>query len=423
MISSPFDRSKIPHKPGVYIYKDVNGKILYVGKAIDLFSRVSSYFQENQIYPKTKALVEKIADVETIIVESELEALILEANLIKKFLPPYNVKLTDDKDYLYILITKEPYPKVITGRKADLKTAKEFFGPFPSSRVVRDTLKKIRRVFPWCANPPKSSSSKLKPCFYRHLGLCPGPCSGEVNAQEYNKILNRFSKFMQGKKEDLIADLEMEMAEKVKTLKFEDAAHIKKTIEGIRYILQQNKTSLYLENPNFIEDQNQKGLAQLQIALHLKNMPERIECFDISNIQGTEATGSMVVLTHGDIDKSQYRKFKIQITGKPNDVGMHKEMMRRRLGHPEWPFPDLMIIDGGRGQVRGVKAELDKKGIDIPIYGLAKRLEWLYHPDEEIVKLSKSSLAIRLLQKIRDEAHRFAITYHRKLRTAKGMRV
>ncbi len=454
MIPSPFDRSKIPHKPGVYIYKDRDGEILYVGKAIDLFSRVSSYFQENQIYPKTKALVEKIADVETIVVESELEALILEANLIKKFLPPYNIKLTDDKDYLYILITKETFPKVITGRKADLKTAKEFFGPFPSARVVRDTLKKLRRVFPWCSNPPKlggrvqglgfrsgrsgflengtlldndhKSSEVLaktgqRPCFYRHLGLCPGACTGEITAKDYQKILTRFAKFMQGKKEDVIADLEAEMAECVKKLEFEQAAYIKKTIIGIHYILQQNKVSVYLENPNFVEDQNQRSLEQLQRALRLTKLPERIECFDISNIQGTEATGSMVVLTNGEIDKSQYRKFKIHITGKPNDVGMHKEMMQRRLGHPEWPFPDLMIIDGGRGQVRGAKEELEKKGVDIPIFGLAKRLEWLYHPEEEIIKLPTSSLAIRLLQKIRDEAHRFAITYHRKLRNKKGL--
>jgi excinuclease ABC subunit C len=148
----------------------------------------------------------------------------------------------------------------------------------------------------------------------------------------------------------------------------------------------------------------------------LPTLPERIECYDISNIQGENATGSMVVLTNGEIDKSQYRKFKIKITGKPNDYAMHQEMMQRRLTHDEWPLPDLFIIDGGRGQVRASFAELEKKGLQIPMYGIAKRMEWLYPPNGEVVKIAKSRLSLRLLQKIRDEAHRFAITYHRKLR-------
>ena len=412
MIPNFLAKSSLPHKSGVYQFKDKKENILYVGKAIDLYHRVASYFSKD-VNGKTAILVSKIAGVETIIVESELETLILEANLIKKYLPKFNVRLMDDKDYLYIGITKEDYPKVITIRKQDLKSVKKFFGPFPSGRTVKDTLKRLRRVFPWCSSPPKK---ELRACFYYHLGLCPGVCIGAISKVEYNKTINRFSKFLDGKKEELIKELMEEMAESSKNQLFEKAGAVKKIIEGINYLTQINRVSAYLENPNFLEDEKKQTLIDLQKDLNLSKIPERIEGYDISNIQGKEAVGSMVVLTNGEIDKSQYRKFKMRVSGRPNDVGMHREMMRRRLRHTEWPFPDLIIVDGGRGQVRGVKEELGTKNLEIPIYGLAKRMEWLYPPEGEILKLPKKSLSLRALQKLRDESHRFAITYHRKLR-------
>lgn len=417
MTATPIDRSKIPHKPGVYIYRNQSGEIIYVGKAIDLFHRVASYFNARNHDPKTAHLVANIHSVETIVVESELEALILEANLIKKHLPQYNIKLTDDKDYLYIGVTKELYPKILTARKQDLGQFKKYFGPFPSARVVKTTLKRLRRTFPWCNNPPKEGTKKFKPCFYYHLGQCAGPCAGKIDAKEYNQIISRFIKFMDGKSEQLVKELIKEMDQASGKQDFERAQSLKKTLEGIQYLLQSNKTSNYLENPNFLEDQRQKSLEQMQKDLHLPHLPERIECYDISNFQGDEATGSMVVLTQGEIDKSQYRKFKIKITGKPNDVAMHQEMLRRRLKHKEWPMPQLMIVDGGIAQVRADKAVLEEYGVVIPLYGLAKREEWLYLPSGTIVKLPKSSLSLRLLQRIRDEAHRFAVSYHRKLRS------
>ena len=421
MIPKFLDKSKIPHRPGVYIYKNSQNSILYVGKAIDLYHRVASYFNRDQ-NPKTAALVEKIADIETIIVESELEALILEANLIKKYLPPFNIRLVDDKDYLYIGLTKEDFPKVKTLRKQDLKTVKKFWGPFPSSRTVKETLKSLRRVFPWCSSVGNrqqatgDSRKRFRACFYYHIGLCPGACVGLISKNEYGKIINRFSKFLDGKKQELLDDLTVEMIDYSQSQNFESAAKVKKIIEGIVYLTQINRTKLYLENRNFLEDERKIALQQLQIDLKLTKLPERIEGYDISNIGGKEAVGSMVVLTNGEIDKSQYRKFKIHITGKPNDVGMHKEMMSRRLKHPEWPFPDLIIIDGGRGQVRGVYYELRTMNYELPIFGLAKRMEWLYPPEGEIIKLPRKSLSLKLLQKLRDESHRFAITFHRKLR-------
>lgn len=408
MIPSFLDKNLLPHKSGVYEFKDKEGQVIYVGKAIDLYSRVSSYFSGYQTL-KTAALVEKIAHVETIIVESELEALILEANLIKKSLPIFNVRLTDDKDYLYIVITKEAFPKIITARLKDLKGVKKYFGPFPSSKTVRDTLKLLRRVFPWCSGGNRA-------CFYFHLGLCVGPCAGVIVKEEYNKIIRRFSKFLEGKKEELIKELMDEMKKASRDLRFEEAQKVKKMIKGINYMTQINRVQSYLENPNFLEEETQLALFQLQKDLNLPKIPERIECYDISNIQGKDATGSMVVLTNGDIDKSQYRRFKIKSINRPNDVGMHKEMIRRRLKHPEWPMPDLIIVDGGRGQVRGINYELQTANCKLSIFGLAKRMEWIYPPEGEVIKLPRKSLSLKLLQKLRDESHRFAIGYHRKLR-------
>lgn len=414
MVPSFIDKEKIPHKPGIYMYKNSLGSVIYVGKAIDLYNRVSSYFSGAHDL-KTMRLVEEIRDIETIIVESELEALILEANLIKKYYPIFNISLKDDKEYLYIAVTKADYPQVMTARKRDLKPIKHYFGPFPSSRTVKMTLKQLRKVFPWCSNPPGSKNKSGRPCFYLHIKLCPGACIGAITKQDYNKIINRFVKFMDGRKDELTQDLTAEMTKYSKDEQYEQAQSVKKVLEGIQYLLQSNRVSSYLENPNFLEDEHKRGLLELQQVLNLPDYPERIEGYDISNISGTNATGSMVVLTNGEIDKSQYRRFKIKITGKPNDYGMHAEMMGRRSNN-SWPLPQLFIIDGGRGQVRASQAELQKKGINIPIFGLAKRMEWLYPVEGEVVKLPKRSLALRLLQKLRDESHRFAISYHRKLR-------
>ncbi|MBI3485724.1 excinuclease ABC subunit UvrC [Candidatus Daviesbacteria bacterium] len=415
MIPNFIDKDQIPHKPGVYIFKDFNKRVIYVGKAIDLYSRVSSYFFSSPSNLKTQVLVSKIKSLETVLVESELEALILEANLIKKYLPEYNIRLTDDKDYLYIKITKESYPRIITARKQDLKNSLKYFGPFPSSKTVKNSLRDLRKVFPWCSNPPGPRNKKNKACFYFHLNLCKGACVGKITQTEYRQTIKLFIKFMEGKKAELINELAEKMLQEANNLDFEKAEAFKKILSGIQYITQPNKLSAYLENPNFLSQQNLQALTFLQKDLKLNALPERIEGYDISNIQGVDATGSMVVLTHGEVDKSEYRKFKIKISGKPNDVGMHQEMMQRRLKHSEWKLPDLIIIDGGRGQVKAAYEQLQKRNLNIPIFGLAKRLEWLYPPDGEIIKLPKRSLALRLLQKIRDEAHRFAINYHRKL--------
>lgn len=408
MLLLKLQKRNLPHKPGVYLFKDKSGEVIYVGKGIDLYHRVSSYFTKSNHDLKTINLINEIFSFETIIVESELEALILEANLIKKYLPKFNIRLTDDKDYLYIKVTKEDYPRIITARKHDFKKSLKYFGPFPSSKTVRETLKSLRRVFPWCNGGKKA-------CFYYHLDLCPGACIGEISQKDYRKIINRFIRFLEGKKDDLIKELTKEMSRLSEKQNFEEAAKIKKTLDGIFYLTQSQRVASYLENPNFLENEKQLALQELKKVLNLPKIPGRIEGYDISNIQGKEAVGSMVVLTNGEIDKSQYRKFKIKISGKPNDVAMMKEMITRRLKHAEWQKPDLIIVDGGRGQVGAAKFEIRNTKFEIPVFGLAKRMEWLYSSEDQIIKLSRTSPALKLLQKLRDEAHRFALEYHRKL--------
>lgn len=412
MIPTFIDKNLIPHKSGVYIYKNQSDQIIYVGKALDLYHRVASYFNRVADSSRTRLLVSQITGLETIIVESELEALILEANLIKKYKPHYNVRLTDDKDYLYIKVTYEQFPKVITARKKDLKGSLKFFGPFPSATTVKNTLRSLRRVFPWCSNPYGK-----RPCFYYHIKLCPGPCAGEISRSEYKKTIRRFIAFMSGKKEQLMDDLIKEMNQEASQEDFESAQRIKKTLEGVTYLTQPNHAQVYLENPNFLEDERNLALSEMKNVLKLTNFPERIEGYDISNISGQDAVASMVVLTNGEIDKSQYRKFKINITGKPNDFAMLAEVIRRRMKN-DWKKPDVLLIDGGRGQVSAVYQQIQKTGDPefkkIPIFGLAKRMEWLYTPAGEEIKLPRASRTLRLLQRLRDEAHRFAITFYRK---------
>lgn len=410
------DKEKIPHCPGVYLYKNREGKIIYVGKAVDLYHRVSSYFQKVHPDPKTKALVENIAEIKTIKVSSELEALILEANLIKKYLPKFNIRLTDDKDYLYIKVTKEDYPKIVTARKQDLADAQDFFGPFPSAKTVKATIKKLRRFFPWCNNPPKSKKQKLKACFYYHLGLCPGVCLGKIPREDYLNIIDKFCQFMEGRSEKVLRSFSKEMEKASRDLDFEKASQIKKTLIGLNYILSGTEVKSYLETPNFWENQNLSSLEALKKDLALSKRPERIECFDISHLAGGEAVGSLVVLEQGEINKKWYRRFKIKFTKGVNDVGMMKEVIFRRLKHEEWPKPNLILVDGGKGQLKVGTLALKEAGWEVPIFALAKRLEWIYGRDNLILKLPKASLSLRLLQKVRDEAHRFALNYHRHLR-------
>lgn len=354
--------------------------------------------------------------VKTIRVESEIESLLLEANLIQKYKPKYNVRFSDSKAYPLIKITiKDEFPKVLTARRVDDKRS-IFFGPYPDVGSMRLVLKIARRIFPYQSvlNHPH------RLCLYNHLGLC--PCPEISNDTSYKKNIRHLVNFLKGNTKKVIKDLEKEKKEQVKKEEFEKAAKIQKKINAIGVITSRYYNPLdYEKNPNLRTDLRELELVELQKVLHSYGVkvkfPKRIECFDISLTSGKYAAGSMIVFTNAEANTSLYRRFKIRYAGVPSDFAMIKEVLERRLDHPEWKFPDLIIVDGGKGQVSSALKALVEKELKIPVIGLAKREETIVTSDLKEINLSRRAPSLQLLQRIRDEAHRFAITYHRKLRS------
>lgn len=392
-----------------------------MGKAKNLRKRVSSYFLNKDLGAKTQALVEKVDRIETMLTDSELESLLLEANLIKKYNPKYNIRLTDGKSYIRAKITiGEEIPKVLVARREeDPKSI--YFGPFPSSNDLKIVLKIIRRIFPYqgVANHPKRN------CLYFHLGLCPCPpmFTSDTQTKEYRKNIKYIVQFFQGETKKIIKELEKERDQESKNENFEKAASLQKKIDAIVLVTTPRKTAFdYEMNPNLRSDMRNEELEDLKKALVSNgvsvNKLERIECYDISNISGKFATGSMVVFTNGEKDSGEYRRFKIKRPPVvvPNDFAMMREVIKRRLTHDEWPYPDLIIVDGGKGQISSASKALFENNIEIPLIGIAKREELLITTDFKVIRLSKTSKGLTLVRRIRDEAHRFAITYHKKLR-------
>lgn len=414
--------SKLPDAPGIYQFLDENGVVLYVGKAKSLKKRVSSYFvNRKDLGTKTQVLVSQIDRVRTINVTSEVESLLLEASLIKKFSPKYNARLTDGKSYLLAKITiKDKAPKVLLARREKEQNS-VYFGPFPNSGDLKMVLKLIRRIFPY-----QSVNNHAKRfCLYYHLGLCPCPpmFKTEKEFKNYRKNIFHLVHFLEGKTQDVIKELENERNDLSKNEDFEEAAKIQKQIDAVILITSQNRNAFEYEiNPNLKADIRNKELENLiqvlkENSVLISNL-ERIECYDISNISGIHATGSMVVFTNGERDSSNYRRFRIRRPPKtvPNDFAMMREVIKRRFGHPEWGRPDLLIIDGGKGQVSSAKQAVFESNIDVPVIGIAKREEILITSDFKQIRLPKNSNALTLVRRVRDEAHRFAITYHKKLR-------
>lgn len=411
----------LPETPGVYIYKNAKGRVLYVGKAVNLKRRVSSYFQLSQkLGVKTRALVLEVDSITTIDVTNEIEALLLEAKLIKKYRPQYNVQWVDDKEYLYIKITwKDDVPKVLTSRREQTK-GNVYFGPFPSAGTVKYTLRQLRKIFPYC-NERQRQMRKDGTNLYTDLGLCPGPHAGFVTKEEYRKHIKKLIKFLEGDRPLLVKQLHNEMLAASKKLDFETAGKLKRQIDGITYVTSQHiKPEEFLENPTLISDIREAELTQLKAVLHLSDIPKRIECYDISTIQGRWAVGSMVVFIDAAADKREYRKFRVKYTNIPKDVPNDFWMMREVLGrrfNNAWPEPDLLLIDGGKGQLSAVMAVKEEVGNTWPIATLAKREEEIFVPwQEDSIKLPKNAPALHLVQRLRDEAHRFAIIYHKQLR-------
>ena len=410
-------------KPGIYLFLDRKGNILYVGKAKNLKKRVSSYFLKKiDLGAKTGILISQIAKIKTIVVNSEIEAFLLENQYIKRYKPKYNIKLTDDKAYPMIRITmKDKYPKVLIARRPDDKNS-VYFGPFPNgAQALRIVLKTIRRIFPYQSVPNHAK----KICLYYHLGLCPCPPVFDTPGanREYRKNIKHIINFLNGNTKKIIKDLKKERNFLSKNEDFEKASLLQNKIAAIALVTDPfYKTRLDLDiNPNLISDLREKEIQDLtnilnKNCIYVKSL-KRIECFDISNTSGTNSTGSMVTFINGEKNSSWYRKFKIKTLNGPNDFGMIEEVLKRRLNHKEWSYPDLIIVDGGKGQVStGVKV-LQNIDLKIPIIGLAKKEETIVTSDLKEINLPQDSSALKLIMRIRDEAHRFAITYHHKLRS------
>lgn len=391
--------------------KDKTGKILYIGKAKNLKSRVSSYFQNSEnLLPKTKILISLVLKIDYIKVQSELEALLLEANLIKKYNPKYNVDLKDGKSYPYLEITLgEDFPRVFISRKTGNSKSK-YFGPYPDAKTLKLILKYVRKIFPFCSCKSHPSS-----CLYHHLGLCPLPIH-KIDKKSYRKIIKKIITFLQGKKNILVKDLKKEMDSCSQEQNYEQASIIKNQLLKIEELGNLKISPLsYLENPNLLSDIIREELTDLKNVLSLKTLPKRIECYDISNTSGTLATGSMVVFKNGEADKKEYRRFKIKNSQTPNDLLMLSEVFERRFNN-NWPLPDLIIVDGGKTQLTVLERLQERHKLKIPSISLAKKFEEIYVKQEKII-LPASSPALFLLQKIRDEAHRFARSYHLYLRS------
>ncbi len=414
--------NRLPKSPGVYSFSDKEGKIIYIGKAIDLRERVKSYFKP--VDPKTKLMTAQVAAVEHINVFSEFESLLLEASLIRKFLPKYNSRLRDDKSFLYIAITAEDFPKVKAARKTDMVKPKYLFGPFPSAKTVRQVLRFLRRIIPYC-----SQNNDRHPCFWSHLGLC-RPCPGAIAKLEgkerdearrlYLNNIRNLAAILQGKSKKLSYKLEKEMEKAAREKKFEEAGLLRDQLQKITYLTTYRfPISSYLEQNNFFEEEQARELQELAKVLEIP-LPIRIECYDISNILGQFASGSLVTFINGIQNTAFYRKFRIRMAGQPNDVAMMTEVLQRRLKHQDWTYPELIIVDGGKPQVAAAAEVLARNNLVIPLVGLAKRLEEIVLRTKEgkwqIIKLPNNSPALNLLKRIRDESHRFALSYHRKLR-------
>lgn len=418
---------KLPKKPGVYIFKNRSGKIIYIGKALVLKNRVSSYFRQNHKDAKTTELVTNIAKLDWIVVNSEFEALLLEARLIKQHQPKYNIIQKDSKSYLYIVIGKDSPQRVFTARWTQLSELSpnllDWYGPFPSSADAKRILKIARRIFPFrsCKTVAKTA------CLYEHLGLCQNIC-GYPNQEAYQKNIDRLRKLLSGKTNSLnrlIKGHEKEMRQAAKRLDFEKAASIKRQIASLTGL-----TEGWRSIPTEKRDLSQTfGQLRKTLVKYQGSDPitlNKIEGYDVSNLGGQIIVGSMVAFVDGQPDSSQYRKFNLKYNqatqDDPQGIG---HIIRRRLNHPEWLYPQLIIIDGGKTQVMAAFEAIKEKKLtaQIALLGLAKKEELLVIPkieNEQItswrtLKLSRHRPELQLLQHVRDEAHRFAQRYYKEL--------
>ena len=418
----------------MYFYYDVNGRLLYIGKATSLKRRVGSYFTKAH-NSRIADLVANIARIDYVQTPTVIEALVLESNQIRTNQPPYNILSRDDKSFLYLCITNDDFPKPVLLRGLDLErigiqpftktlspaAKKKFlavFGPYISGRSLRTALELIRKSIPW------SVCGGLLPraCFDSQIGRCPGVCTGSISKKDYRKIIRQLIQFFEGKKMVIVRQMTREMKRAAFAKDFELAASLRNKINALEHV---NDVALITKDDNW--DEPSTPYTQLPtLSTSYINPLGRIEAYDIANISGTSNVASMVVFENGQPMKSAYRKFKIKSFDGANDVAAMDEVLRRRLNRihtspTTWPKPDIMIIDGGEGQVNRVKSVLTELGFDIPIIGIAKgfdRKQDRLVYDESNAELRRvATSAKEIFQRARDEAHRFAGAYHRVLRS------
>lgn len=411
----------LPSEPGVYWFLGEKNSVLYVGKAKNLKNRITSYKQINQLIGKTKKLVLTAQKLKFKTVDSEIDALILEAELIKLHQPQFNILLKDDKSPLYLYVTPDFYPTLKTVRLKSISNnvkKSRLFGPYSSASDLKKLVSYIRRTIPFCT-ASHADIKKQKACFYVHLNLCPGVCTGKITRSEYLEQIETIITFLKGKKTEVIASLKKKITQYSKELRFEEANVLKGQIEILKY----KSGKRFDHNLPILSQDRGAEMGKLFRRLLKKfyslpgNYPmNRIEGYDISNIQGKWATGSMVVFTKGMPDKREYRKFKIKTKDTPDDPFMMSEMISRRITHAEWKTPNVILIDGGKTQLSAAQKVIPW---NIPVVSLVK------NPDRLLIKkLNKyyaiplgKDLASNLLRSIRDESHRFAKRYHKHLTT------
>ena len=429
--------AELPKEPGVYFHKDSKGAIIYVGKAAVLRNRVRQYFQKSRGRdPKTEALVSEITDLDWMVVDSELEALFLEAEMIRRYMPRYNILLRDDKALSYIRIDYDSeYPTVTTTRRP-MDDGARYFGPYFSTQAVRQALKLLRRPFPYAT---KRVAGQKRATLHYHLGLDPGLEDGRTSLGDYRANLRKLMAIIQGKRLAIVRELERDMKRTAKAQDYETAARLRNQLFLLRGLSQQ----VIFSDKEFLDISKDHALNELVNLLSMANFPQRIEGYDISHMQGSDVVASMVVFTNGVSNKSEYRKFKTKINHN-NDFYNMNETIKRRLSDKNrkaWGLPSLVLIDGGKGQLDAAIQARDEQGCSkLPFIGLAKREEQIVihktksgvtldsrilhelggfmaeSEDFLLVNVPHSTNLVKLLQRIRDESHRFAVSYHSVLK-------
>ena len=417
---------EFPRTPGVYLMKDNAGRVIYIGKAKNLRSRAGSYFLKAAAEDRrTAELIREIADIDFMEAESEVDALLTEARLIKDIQPRFNKDLKDDKSFPYLeIFTREDFPRVEFTREPSQRGTK-LYGPFASAGSLRGAIQVLQKIFKFrtCSLDIDEGDEKwrwFRPCLLASINQCTAPCNIRISKEDYRRDIHRLRMFLEGKKHALLDEMRGEMREAAKALKFEKAARLRDEIQKLETLDQRGELDRHAQPEVFYVDPK-KGLAGLQKILKLENMPRTIEGVDIAHLGGDETVASLVQFIDGLPFKPGYKRFKINsVSGIDDFRSIHEVVARRfqRLSDEGQAFPDILLIDGGRGQLNAGMAAFRELGIQPPVViSLAKREEEIYIPgQDEPLRLSRHSYALRLLQYVRDEAHRFAQHYHHILR-------